>query len=64
MKNPMTGFEVATKGIKAKTHDDREFYFYTEVQSEVESAMILMGYDTHGYWLSEFKDRPEPFSSK
>lgn len=60
MKSAETDFEIYTSGIKAKTHDDKEFYFYTEVQSDVENAMVLMGYDTHGYWLSEFKDRPEP----
>lgn len=64
MKHPGAEFEVETSGIKAETHDDKEFYFYTTVQSEVERAMILMGYDTHGYWLSGFKDRPEPISSK
>lgn len=64
MKNPMTGFEAETSGIKAETHDGHEFYFYTEIQSEVEAAMILMGYDSHGYWLSGFKDRPEPFTKE
>ena len=51
-------------GIKVKTWDDKEFYFYTEIQSDVENTMILMGYDSHGYWLSFFKDRSEPETPK
>ena len=47
-------------GIKAETWDDKEFYFYTELQNDVENAMMLMGYDNHGYWLSEFTGRKEP----
>ena len=47
-------------GIKVETWDNKAFFFYTELQSEVENAMVLMGYDSHGYWLSFFKDKKAP----
>ena len=53
-------FKIENDGIKAKTWDDKEFFFYTDLSSDVENAMMLMGYDSHGYWLSFFKNRPEP----
>lgn len=49
---------------KACTWDGKIFYFYTDIQSEVENAMMLMGYDSHGYCLSIFKDRKEPITPK
>lgn len=47
-------------GIKASTWDNKVFYFYTIEQNCVENAMLLMGYDSHGYWLDFFNDPPEP----
>jgi len=49
-------------GIRAHTWDDEEFFFYTDMQGEVENIMIAMGYDTYGYTLSFFYDRKEPMT--
>lgn len=51
---------MGNSGIIARTYDDKEYYFYTDLQSDVENAMLLMGYTTYGYSLGMFKDRPEP----
>ena len=55
----LTKFNDKTLGIKASTWDDKIFYFYTITSNEVENAMNLMGYDSHGYWL-DFFDEPNP----
>ena len=47
-------------GIKAETIDNKVFYFYTQIQGEVESSMILMGYGNNQYWLQYFENIPEP----
>jgi len=47
-------------GIKANTWDNKEFYFYTMEQNHVDNAMHIMGYDSHGYWLSFFNNPLEP----
>jgi hypothetical protein len=48
-------------GIKATDNrTGQEFFFYTEIQSDVENAMTLMGYGCRGYNLSNFKDRVPP----
>ncbi len=52
--------QLSNSGILAKTWDNREFKFYTMLQEDVENAMMLMGYDSHGYWLSMFHNTPEP----
>ena len=38
-------------GIAVRTHDDKVFFFATDVQSEVEEYMMALGYDSHGIWL-------------
>jgi len=47
-------------GIKASTWDNKIFYFYTMERDHVENVMHIMGYDSHGYWLSFFNNPPEP----
>lgn len=56
------GYVIQDSGIKACTWNDKVFYFYTDVQGEVENAMMLMGYDTHGYWLFMFNNIEEPLT--
>jgi len=58
---PVETYLLPDNGIKAYTWDGgKEFFFYTDLQDDVENAMQLMGYDSHGYSLSFFKDRKEP----
>lgn len=48
-------------GIKATDNvTGQEFYFYTEIQNDVENAMLLMGYGSRDYNLSFFKNREQP----
>jgi hypothetical protein len=52
------------RGIKATDNQTgQEFFFYTEIQSDVENAMLLMGYGCTDYNLSFFqKDEcPPPY---
>lgn len=51
-------------GIKATDNiSGQEFYFYTDVQNDVENAMLLMGYGSRDFNLSFFKDRKQPMES-
>ena len=46
------------RGIRATdNYTGQEFFFYTDVQSDVEGAMLLMGYGCRDYNLSFFKGR-------
>ena len=50
-----------TSGIKATDNlTGQEFFFYTELQEDVEHSMTLMGYGCRDYNLSEFKNRKQP----
>jgi len=51
---------LSDTGIRTRTWDKKEFFFYADIQGDVENAMMLMGYDPHGYCLSFFADRKEP----
>jgi len=59
---PDKTYVLPHSGIRAHTWDDEEFFFYTDIQGEVENIMIAMGYDTHGYALSFFFEREEPMT--
>lgn len=59
---PDKSYVIPHSGIRACAWDGKEFYFYTETQSEVENVMIFMGYDSHGYCLSIFENREEPMT--
>lgn len=51
-------------GIKATDNvTGQEFFFYTELQEDVENAMMLMGYGSRDYNLSEFKGRIQPIDA-
>jgi len=58
--SPQKTYSIPYSGIKVETWDDKDFYFYTDVQGEVENIMHLMGYDSHGVWYSLFAHREEP----
>lgn len=50
-----------TSGIRATDNDNgQQFFFYTSIQSEVENAMMIMGYGCTDYNLSFFQNRPQP----
>lgn len=54
-----------TEGIKATDNGTgEEFFFYTDVQSEIENAMMLMGYGCSDYNLSFFDNRVQPTDRK
>lgn len=48
-------------GIKATVyHTEEEFFFYVQLQSDVETSMGYMGYGSSDYFLNRFSDRPQP----
>jgi hypothetical protein len=52
-------------GIKATDNlTGQEFFFYTELQSDVENAMLLMGYGSRNYNLSFFNEREQPWEKQ
>jgi hypothetical protein len=55
----------AKKGIKATDNvTGQVFYFYTEIQNDVENAMTLMGYGCRHYNLGFFTNKKSPMDDK
>jgi predicted amidophosphoribosyltransferase len=53
-----------TCGIKATDNKTgQEFFFHTDLQSDAENAMSLMGYGCSDYGFSFFENRSQPMDA-